>query len=123
MSTAIELPGLSETQRQIVELAREFARTKIEPFAAEWDRRAHFARDVIDELGRLGVLGVGGPEAGGGRGAGRCWRARRAGSARLLCPPTPPVIVRGSRRIRWASGPRTPSRSRSRTCGSRPTTS
>jgi len=33
MSTAIEPPGLSETQRQIVELAREFARTKIEPFA------------------------------------------------------------------------------------------
>ena len=54
MSTAIEPPGLSETQRQIVELAREFARTKIEPFAAEWDRRAYFARDVIDELGRLG---------------------------------------------------------------------
>src|SRR5437879_7798165 len=44
MSTAVELPGLAETQRQIVELAREFARTKIEPFAAEWDRRAHFAR-------------------------------------------------------------------------------
>src|SRR5437016_13058543 len=58
MSTAIELPGLSETQRQIVELAREFARTKIEPFAAEWDRRAHFARDVIDQLGRLGLLGM-----------------------------------------------------------------
>src|SRR5881409_1342475 len=62
MSTAIELPGLSETQRQIVELAREFARTKIEPFAAEWDRRAYFARDVIDELGRLGFLGMCAPE-------------------------------------------------------------
>jgi len=36
MSIAIEPPGLSETQRQIVELAREFARTKIEPFAADW---------------------------------------------------------------------------------------
>src|SRR5437763_14967101 len=69
MSTAIELPGLSETQRQIVELAREFARTKIEPFAAEWDRRAHFARDVIDELGRPGVLGMCAP--GGYDGMGR----------------------------------------------------
>src|SRR5207253_10779842 len=71
MSTAIELPGLSETQRQIVELAREFARTKIEPFAAEWDRRAHFARDVIDELGRLGVLGLCAPEEYDGMGLGR----------------------------------------------------
>src|SRR6185437_11585657 len=62
MSIAIEPPGLSETQRQIVELAREFARTKIEPFAAEWDRRAHFDREVIDELGRLGFLGMCAPE-------------------------------------------------------------
>src|SRR2546430_6336203 len=68
MSTAIELPGLSETQRQIIELAREFARTKIEPFAAEWDRRAHFARDVIDELGRLGFLGMCAPEEYDGMG-------------------------------------------------------
>src|SRR5216117_859860 len=68
MSTAIEPPGLSETQRQIVELAREFARTKIEPFAAEWDRRAYFARDVIDELGRLGFLGMCAPEEYDGMG-------------------------------------------------------
>src|SRR3989440_3968791 len=68
MSTAIELPGLSETQREIIELAREFARTKIEPFAAEWDRRAHFARDVIDELGRLGFLGMCAPEEYDGMG-------------------------------------------------------
>jgi hypothetical protein len=61
MSTAIE-PGLTDTQRQIVELAREFARTNIEPFAAEWDRTSHFPRDVIDELGRLGFLGMCTPE-------------------------------------------------------------
>jgi alkylation response protein AidB-like acyl-CoA dehydrogenase len=62
MSIAIEAAGLSETQRQIVDLAREFARTKIEPHAAEWDRTRHFARDVIDELGRLGFLGMCTPE-------------------------------------------------------------
>ncbi|HVH10420.1 MAG TPA: acyl-CoA dehydrogenase family protein [Gemmatimonadales bacterium] len=67
-STAIEATGLSETQRQIVELAREFARTRIEPFAAEWDRTAHFARDVIDALGELGFLGMCAPEAYDGMG-------------------------------------------------------
>src|SRR2546430_16316505 len=70
MSIAIEPAGLSETQRQIVELAREFARTRIEPFAAEGDRTAHFARDVIDALGELGLLGMCGPEAYGGMGLG-----------------------------------------------------
>jgi len=68
MSIAIEPAGLSETQRQIVELAREFARTRIEPFAAEWDRTAHFARDVIDALGELGFLGMCAPEAYDGMG-------------------------------------------------------
>ncbi|HVH68080.1 MAG TPA: acyl-CoA dehydrogenase family protein [Gemmatimonadales bacterium] len=68
MSTAIEPAGLTDTQRQIVELAREFARTKIEPFAAEWDRTGHFARDVIDELGRLGFLGMCTPEEYDGMG-------------------------------------------------------
>ena len=68
MSIAIEPPGLSETQRQIVELAREFARTRIEPHAAEWDRTKHFPRDVIDELGRLGFLGMATPEEDDGMG-------------------------------------------------------
>src|SRR5256714_14946563 len=68
MSIAIEPAGLSETQRQIVELAREFARTRIEPFAAEWDRTAHFARDVIDALGELGFLGMCAPEEYDGMG-------------------------------------------------------
>ena len=58
MTTVADVPadGLSDTQRQIVELAREFAREHIEPRAAEWDRTKHFPRDVIAELGGKGVL-------------------------------------------------------------------
>jgi len=59
---------LTDTQRQVVELAREFAREKIEPFAAEWDRTSHFPRDVIDELGKLGFLGMCTPEKYDGMG-------------------------------------------------------
>ncbi|HEU5261507.1 MAG TPA: acyl-CoA dehydrogenase family protein [Gemmatimonadales bacterium] len=68
MSIAIEAAGLSETQRQIVDLAREFARRRIEPHAAEWDRSKHFDRDVIDELGKLGFLGMCTPEQDDGMG-------------------------------------------------------
>ena len=67
MSTATEA-GLSDTQRQVVELAREFAREKIEPFAAEWDRTSHFPRDVIDEMGKLGFFGMTTPEEYDGMG-------------------------------------------------------
>jgi alkylation response protein AidB-like acyl-CoA dehydrogenase len=62
MSTA------TDVRDQVVELAREFAREKIEPFAAEWDRTSHFPRDVIAELGKLGFLGMGTPEEYDGMG-------------------------------------------------------
>lgn len=68
MTIAAEPPGLGETQRQIIELARDFARTRIAPFAAEWDATHHFPRDVIDELGRLGFLGMTVPEEFDGMG-------------------------------------------------------
>jgi hypothetical protein len=54
--------------QQITTLAREFAREKIEPFAAEWDRTKHFPRDVIDEMGKLGFLGMCAPEEYDGMG-------------------------------------------------------
>ncbi len=68
MTIAAETGGLTEIQRQIVELARDFARTKIAPFAAEWDATHHFPRDVIDELGKLGFLGMTVPEEFDGMG-------------------------------------------------------
>jgi alkylation response protein AidB-like acyl-CoA dehydrogenase len=61
------MPTATE-QLQVVELAREFAREKIEPHAAEWDRTKHFARDVIDEMGKLGFLGMCAPEEYDGMG-------------------------------------------------------
>ena len=68
MTIAAEPAGLTDLQRQVIELARDFAKTKIEPFAAEWDRTHHFPRDVVDELGRLGFLGMTVPEELGGMG-------------------------------------------------------
>jgi len=68
MSTATEPAGLSETQRQIVELARDFARKRVEPHAAEWDRAAQLPREILAELGTLGFLGMMTPEADDGLG-------------------------------------------------------
>jgi hypothetical protein len=69
LTTVVDQPtGLSDTQRQIVELAREFAREHIAPHAAEWDRTKEFPRGVIDELGRLGFLGMTVPERYDGMG-------------------------------------------------------
>jgi alkylation response protein AidB-like acyl-CoA dehydrogenase len=60
---------MTDTQRQIVELARDFARTHIEPHAAEWDRTKEFPRATILELGKLGFLGMCSPEEWDGMGS------------------------------------------------------
>src|SRR6476660_9805539 len=52
------LTPLTDEQREIVELARVFARDELAPRAAEWDREARFDRSVAAKLGALGFLGM-----------------------------------------------------------------
>jgi alkylation response protein AidB-like acyl-CoA dehydrogenase len=59
---------LSPEQREIQGLAREFARERIEPFAAQWDREHAFPRDVFSQLAELGLMGTCVPEEYGGAG-------------------------------------------------------
>jgi alkylation response protein AidB-like acyl-CoA dehydrogenase len=49
---------MTEEQQQIRELAREFAENELRPHAEEWDREAHFPREVVQKLGELGFLGM-----------------------------------------------------------------
>jgi alkylation response protein AidB-like acyl-CoA dehydrogenase len=60
---------LSSEQREIQDLARDFARDRIEPNASAWDRAHGFPRELLGELGSLGLLGVCVPEELGGAGA------------------------------------------------------
>jgi alkylation response protein AidB-like acyl-CoA dehydrogenase len=60
---------LSPEQREIQALARDFARERIEPHAAQWDREHHFPRELYGELAELGLMGVCIPEEYGGAGA------------------------------------------------------
>ncbi|TMK94455.1 MAG: acyl-CoA dehydrogenase [Actinobacteria bacterium] len=61
--------GLSDDQREIQALAREVAKEKIEPDAADWDREHRFPRELFTELAELGLMGVCIPEEYGGAGA------------------------------------------------------
>jgi alkylation response protein AidB-like acyl-CoA dehydrogenase len=49
---------MTEEQQQIRDLAREFAENELRPHAEEWDRDAHFPREVVQKLGELGFLGM-----------------------------------------------------------------
>src|ERR671926_572207 len=61
--------ALSDDQREIQALAREVAKEKIEPHAAEWDRDHRFPRELFTELAELGLMGACVPEEYGGAGA------------------------------------------------------
>ena len=60
---------LTEEQRMLRDIAREFARTRLAPYAAERDREARFPAEALAELGKLGFMGMLVPEAYGGAGA------------------------------------------------------
>ena len=63
-----ELLDLTETQREIQRLARDFAREHVAPFAAEWDRAQHFEPALVPQMGALGFLGMLIPEEHDGLG-------------------------------------------------------
>ncbi|MBI3790667.1 MAG: acyl-CoA dehydrogenase family protein [Gemmatimonadetes bacterium] len=63
MPTDTLITPLTETQRDIQRLAREFAANEIAPFAARWDADAFFEPSLVGKLGQLGFLGMLLPEA------------------------------------------------------------
>jgi alkylation response protein AidB-like acyl-CoA dehydrogenase len=60
---------LTDDQREIQALTREFAQAEIEPHAAEWDREHRFPRELFGKLAELGLMGACIAEEYGGAGA------------------------------------------------------
>ena len=52
------LTPLTEQQREIQRVAREFAEGEIAPYSDQWDREQHFHPALIGKLGELGFLGM-----------------------------------------------------------------
>jgi len=60
---------LSDEQRDIQRLVRDFADQEVRPVAEELDREHRFPYDVIEKLAGLGLMGIPYPEDYGGGGA------------------------------------------------------
>ncbi len=60
---------LSKEQEMIREAIGAFARGRLAPFAAEWDRQAIFPREALQEMAELGLFGVIVSEEWGGSGS------------------------------------------------------
>ncbi|SDR82192.1 hypothetical protein SAMN05216198_0517 [Halopseudomonas litoralis] len=57
---------INDEQREITNVARQFAQERLLPFAAEWDREHRFPTEALAEMGQLGFLGMLVPEQWGG---------------------------------------------------------
>ena len=61
---------LSENQKMITQMVRDFGEIEIRPHFMDWDERQYFPIDVMKKMGELGLLGVLVPEEYGGAGFG-----------------------------------------------------
>jgi butyryl-CoA dehydrogenase len=59
---------LTDEQRMIQQVARDFAEKEVRPIAEAIDREARFPRETVRRMGELGLMGVAIPEALGGAG-------------------------------------------------------
>jgi butyryl-CoA dehydrogenase len=59
---------LNDAQSLVRDTAREFATTRLAPNARAWEAAGAIPRDVLDEMGALGFLGMTVPESLGGAG-------------------------------------------------------
>src|SRR5258706_12372371 len=59
---------LSDEQKMIQTVAREFALKEVRPIAAAIDAEARFPHETVRRMGELGLMGIAVPEAHGGSG-------------------------------------------------------
>jgi alkylation response protein AidB-like acyl-CoA dehydrogenase len=83
---------LTDEQRQIQEMARQFTADAITPKAAEWDEKHIFPRDVIRQAAELGFGSIYISEEAGGIGLGRLEAALIMEAMAYGCPSTSAFI-------------------------------
>lgn len=60
----------NELTDQVAKVAKDFTNKHIKPFVMEWDETQYFPKDVMQEMGKLGLMGIFVPEQYGGSGFG-----------------------------------------------------
>lgn len=60
----------TENQKMVAQMAKDFAEKHIRPYVMEWDETQTFPKATMQEMGKLGLLGVLVPEEYGGAGLG-----------------------------------------------------
>ncbi|MBB5709661.1 acyl-CoA dehydrogenase family protein [Sphingomonas xinjiangensis] len=83
---------LTDEQRQVQDLARQFTADRITPHAGEWDEKHIFPRDTIQAAAELGFASIYVSEESGGIGLGRLESALIFEAMAYGCPSTSAFI-------------------------------
>ena len=78
--------ALSEEQRALFDMARDFGAEKIAPHAARWEHEGTIPREVLREAGALGLGAIYVSEEAGGAGLGRLDAALVFEALAMACP-------------------------------------
>lgn len=62
--------GLTEEQKMVQDMARNFAEKEIAPYVEEDEKNHYYRREILTKMGELGLLGWSIPEEYGGNGMG-----------------------------------------------------
>jgi len=69
MLTQTHADFLTEEQRMVRDMARDYARAELAPHAARWDEEGYVPDATVAKMGELGLMGMLVPEEWGGTGA------------------------------------------------------
>ncbi len=85
--------SLTEDQKMLRTMVRDFAEKELEPIAAEIDEAATFPDESIRQAAEIGLLGIGYPEKYGGGGGGAIEQVITFEEVARVCAATAVVII------------------------------
>jgi len=85
--------SLTEDQKMLKTMVRDFAETEVEPIAAQIDEEARFPVETIKKAAKLGLMGAGFPEDYGGSGGGAIEQAIIFEEIARVCASTSVILI------------------------------
>lgn len=85
--------GLTEEQKSLQELVRDFAQGEIRPLADELDKTGRFPKETIAQLAEMGVMGLNIPEEYGGAGMDEVCKILAISEISRCCASTAEIVA------------------------------
>ena len=85
--------SLTEDQKMLKTMVRDFAAKELEPIAAQIDEEARFPAESIKKIAELGLLGIPFPEEYGGSSGGTLEEAIVIEELARVCASTATIVI------------------------------